>query len=181
MAKLDITFGCMFAGKSTETIRQYNLAKTTISDDKILCINHTFDNRANDDSNIRTHDGVKIPCIKLKTLSDIFKIDNFKNIKYVFIDEGQFFDDLYETVKILLLEYRMNIHISCLDGDYKQEPFYNSRVLNLIPYASTIKKLTAKCEYCNDIAPFTKRLINSEEQILVGGADSYKPVCLNHL
>ena len=83
--------------------------------------------------------------------------------------------------KRIRLKNKKQIYIGGLDGDYKQEPFKMSRLFDLIPYATTVTKLTAKCVECNDIAPFTKRIIKSNQQILVGGSDSYKPVCLNHL
>ena len=131
-----------------------------------------------------------MPSVSLNMLEEVFinidSIDSNNNIditnkKYIFIDEGQFFTDLYRTVKTLLIKYKKTIYIGGLDGDYKQNPFYVSRLFDLIPYATTVTKLTSKCVECNEIAPFTKRIIHSEHQILVGGSDSYKPVCLNHL
>jgi len=197
---LHIVLGPMFAGKSTNLINTINSLMDNIiyEEDKvkflkeqILIINHSIDNRYSNKSEICTHDYIKMPCISLNKLEDIFTdINNNNNnnnnidinkIKYIFIDEGQFFSDLYASVKKLLIIYKKKIYISCLDGDYKQEPFYESRLFDLLPYATSVRKLTAKCSECNDIAPFTKRLINSGEQILVGGSDSYKPVCLNHL
>ena len=205
---LNIIFGPMFAGKSTYLINtiQSLIDNRISSEDKnkileeILIINHSSDKRYSNYSEICTHDNKKMPCVSLNYLDEIFidnsdSIDNIDNInngysinnidinkkKYIFIDEGQFFNDLYESVKILLLQYKKTIYIGGLDGDYKQEPFYNSRMIDLIPYATTVTKLTAKCVDCNENAPFTKRLIYSGEQILVGGSDSYKPVCLNHL
>jgi len=201
---LHIVLGPMFAGKSTHLINTIqSLLDNIISEEdkeiflkeKILIINHSIDNRYSNQSEICTHDYIKMPCLSLNKLEDIFNdinisdnIDNINNInidinkiKFIFIDEGQFFSDLYETVKNLLIIYKKKIYISCLDGDYKQEPFYESRLFDLIPYATSVKKLTARCSDCNNSAPFTKRLIISNEQILVGGSDSYKPVCLNHL
>ena len=82
---------------------------------------------------------------------------------------------------MLRTKNNLQIFICGLDGDYKQEPFTNSRILDLIPYSTNITKLNAKCSYCGNTAPFTKRITNSSETILVGGADDYKPVCLLHL
>ena len=185
MAELHLTLGPMFAGKSTELIKLINfiLQNKFCNNNEIAIINHRIDNRDSDESNICTHNNVKMPCLKIHNLADIFTNSNINinTIKYIFIDEGQFFPDLYETVKTLLLKYNKTIYISCLDGDYQQKPFYESRLFDLIPYATSVTKLTARCADCNNTAPFTKRLINSGEQILVGGSDSYKPVCLNHL
>jgi len=95
-----------------------------------------------------------------------------------------FFNDLYKSIKSLLMQHTntLHIYIGGLDSDYKQEPFYNSRILELIPYASNIIKLNAKCFKCNNKAPFTKRITNySNETILVGGSSDYQPTCILHL
>jgi thymidine kinase len=194
MNNLHIIFGPMFAGKSTYLINTIqSLLDNSIPIEDILIINHTSDKRYSDKSEICTHDNKKMPSVSLNMLEEVFiSIDSIDsndsnnniditNKKYIFIDEGQFFTDLYRTVKTLLIKYKKTIYIGGLDGDYKQTPFYVSRLFDLIPYATTVTKLTSKCVECNEIAPFTKRIIHSEQQILVGGSDSYKPVCLNHL
>ena len=176
--------GPMFAGKSTYLINEIEKLKNICNPDEILIINHSSDKRYTNDSVICTHDNIKMPSISLNKLEDIFNINDFNDFtkkKYIFIDEGQFFNDLYEIVKLLLFKYNKIIYISGLDGDYKQEPFYDSRLLDLIPFSTTVTKLTSKCVECNQIAPFTKRIVKSCNKILVGGSDSYKPVCLNHL
>jgi thymidine kinase len=190
MSNLHIIFGPMFAGKSTYLINTIqSLLDNGIPIEEILIINHSSDTRYSEKSEICTHDNKKMSSVSLSMLEEIIMhnentINNtydITNKKYIFIDEGQFFTDLYRTVKTLLIKYKKTIYIGGLDGDYKQDPFYVSRLFDLIPYATTVTKLTSKCVECNDIAPFTKRIIQSNEQILVGGSDSYKPVCLNHL
>jgi len=184
MPQLRLILGPMFAGKSSSLINITNtLIEQGINKNQILLINHGSDKRYNNDSHICTHDGKKMESIALTNMMDIFnneKID-INKIKCVFIDEGQFFNDLYEVVKLLLLTHKKYIYICGLDGDFEQKPFNDSRLLDLIPYASRILKLTAKCYKCNEDAPFTKRIINSTEKILVGGAEDYQPVCLEHL
>ena len=182
MAKLHITVGPMFSGKTTFLLNKVESLLKNVSHDEILIINHQCDTRYSNNS-ICSHDKKQMPSISLNKLNDIFDTIDITEInkkKYIFIDEAQFFNDLYEVVKLLLETYKKTIYISGLDGDYKQEPFRESRFLDLIPYASTIQKLTALCVECKEEAPFTKRIINSNEQICVGGSDSYNPVCLNH-
>lgn len=183
MNELHLIFGPMFAGKSTFLISKlrelYNL---NINTDNIILINHIFDNRYNDKSYISTHNGDIVESIPLNKLADLFNnsLINIKTKNYILIDEGQFFTDLYPTVK-QLLKLGKTIYISGLDGDYKQKPFTESGLLDLIPYATSITKLNARCSICNKTAPFTKRIINSNEKILIGGANDYQPVCINHL
>lgn len=183
MSELNITFGPMFAGKTTYLINTIKslLDNSNTNLEEILIINHSSDDRYSNNS-ICTHDNKKMPSLSLMKLEDIFNSSiDISNKKYIFIDECQFFCDLYESVKTLLFKYKTKIYLVGLDGDYKQEPFYSSHLFDLIPYANTVTKLTAKCSECNETAPFTKRIICSDEKFLVGGSDSYKPVCLNHL
>ena len=167
----------MFAGKTTDLMTSAN----KIAPHKKIVINHSSDSlRHSDNTFITSHDNIKIPCISMACLNTIFEHD-ISNITHIFINEGQFFPDLFDIIKVLLFKYNKIIYICGLDGDYKQEPFPNCKLLELIPFASTVKKLNAKCNYCKENAPFTKRIINSIDVFLVGGAESYQPVCITHL
>ncbi len=181
-----MVLGPMFAGKTTYLINKVNeLVASGISLTEILLINHSSDSRY-DNGKICSHNGVKL---ESHTQQYLYALDynlscnnKYSRIKYIFIDESQFFPDLFDTViKLLKLNRDLQIFIFGLDGDYKQNPFSNSRLLELIPYCSSITKLLAKCTLCNSNAPFTKRMTNSTEQILVGGSNEYQPVCIKHL
>ena len=185
MSELHLILGPMFAGKTTTLINKFkeiNECNKTVNKDEILVINHSSDTRYSENTFITSHDNIKIPCIAMSFLCTIFTLqDDISKIKYIFINEGQFFPDLFNIVKELLFKYKIQIYICGLDGDYKQEPFPNCKILELIPLASSVIKLNAKCSYCNHSAPFTKRIINSIDIFLVGGSESYQPVCIEHL
>ena len=182
MSELHLILGPMFAGKTTKLINQANETINIVNSDEILIINHSSDIRYSENTFITSHDNIKIPCIAMSSLFNIFEIDNdISKIKYIFINEGQFFPDLFYIIKDLLFKYNIIIYICGLDGDYKQEPFPNCKLLDLIPIASSVIKLNAKCSYCNNKAPFTKRIIKSTDIFLVGGLESYQPVCIKHL
>lgn len=53
-------------------------------------------------------------------------------------------------------------------------------VLDVIPLADTVTKLTARCELCGGKAFFTLRKTQETRTELVGGADIYMPVCRQH-
>jgi thymidine kinase len=97
-----------------------------------------------------------------------------------FIDEGQFFSDLYDCVLKLVDVHHKHVVVSGLDGDSLRNPF--GEILFLIPYADKVKKLSSLCKLCNDgtVAIFTKRLIPHNEQIQVGGSEIYIPLCRKH-
>ena len=186
--KLHIVLGPMFSGKTTYLINKVNeLLNNGIDKEEILLINHSSDSRYDTNGTICSHDKIKINSLSMHTLCSSLESSEYAwdIIRYIFIDESQFFEDLYDTITSKFMNNSnypdLNIYVFGLDGDYKQEPFTNSRLLELIPYCSSITKLLAKCTICNSDAPFTKRITNSTEQILVGGSNDYQPVCIDHL
>ena len=181
---LDIIIGPMFSGKSTEMIRR---VKRIMSKNKsIVVIKHSSDTRYSQNS-ICSHDKLKIDCISLQNINDLFNypeyVTKFKNSKYVAIEEGQFFKDLYNSVVSFINIYHKHVIVVRLDGDYQQLPFGNNDLIRLIPHAENVIKLQGYCQLCDDLVPasFTRRIINSTKQCLVGGKESYIPVCRKHL
>lgn len=53
-------------------------------------------------------------------------------------------------------------------------------MLDIIPLADTVTKLTARCELCGKKAFFTLRKTEETQTELIGGADVYMPVCRQH-
>tara|TARA_B100000427_G_scaffold282420_1_gene254165 strand:- start:368 stop:889 length:522 start_codon:yes stop_codon:yes gene_type:complete len=171
----------MFSGKSSEIIRQYK--RYTSIEKKVLLINHVSDKRYGENV-ISSHDKVKINCISCEKLNNIYKnnryMKEFMNADIVMIEEAQFFTDLYKFVTNAADNLDKIVVVSGLDGDYKREPFGD--ILRLIPHAEDITKLCALCKICNDGTPgcFTRRIVENNEQLLVGGMESYIPVCRKH-
>jgi thymidine kinase len=174
--KLELIIGNMFSGKSTELIRRINKEKGI--NKEILVINFSGDNRYSTDS-IVTHNNNKIKCLKLSKLSEL-NINIINQYNSIFIDEAQFFPDLYDNVKMLVDIHKKHVIISGLDGDFNRNPFGD--ILKLIPISDSVDKLTAYCSICNNgnIAPFTKKINPSGSLIDIGGSDKYVPVCRYH-
>lgn len=187
---LHLIMGPMFAGKTTHLINKVNeLVHNGIQMNDILLVNHSSDSRY-DNNKICSHDGIKIDSESLDKLNQLnMETPNYNYLekKYLLIDEAQFFTDLHETILNIMtsricINKNLTIWIFGLDGDFQQKPFQNnSRLLELIPYASSVTKLLAKCYICNSPAPFSKRLIESNSQILIGGTNIYQPSCFIHL
>lgn len=53
-------------------------------------------------------------------------------------------------------------------------------MLNIIPLANSVTKLTARCELCGRQAHFTLRKTDDTQKELIGGSDVYMPVCRQH-
>lgn len=186
---LEIIIGSMYSGKTSRLVEIYNQCK--FCNISVAVINHSIDNRY-DEELLSTHDKVKIPCIKTDKLLDIFTesidLDNevsliprvkdkFKIAKssVILINEGQFFPDLEEFVKNLLLNNKKVI-VCGLDGDFERKKF--GQILDLIPLCDKVTKLTSLCSICKDGTPgiFSKRLSEDKTQTIVG-SDNYIPVC----
>jgi len=174
--RLEVIIGNMFSGKSSELIRRINREKSIQK--KILVINFIGDNRYSNNS-IATHDNTKVNSLKLSKLSEI-PSSMIKQYDSFFIDEGQFFPDLYTFVKNLVDSGGKHVVVSGLDGDSNREPFGD--IIKLIPISDTVDKLTAYCIKCNNgtLAPFTKKISTNTNLIDIGGIDKYLPVCRKH-
>lgn len=175
--ELDIIIGCMFSGKSTEMIRLINRYKN-IKHLDLLIINHKIDNRYGENV-ISSHDKLQIDCISLENLNDIRDENIYINADVIFIEEGQFFKDLYDFTLHSLDKMNKRVFIFGLDGDYLRNPFGD--ICRLIPHCENIKKLKALCVKCNNgtEANFTKRIVESDSLELVG-TNEYIPVCRFH-
>ena len=191
-----IIFGPMSSGKSTKLRQEI----TTLADVglKTLYINHSIDNRKTEayDQVITTHHSGfkglsdKITVVKINALSrlDVSAYDA------IAIDEGQFFDDIEETVREWVLKDAKIVIIASLDGDFMMRPF--GKVINLICICESgnVEKLPAVCEKCLKSslgngqilrvpASFTAKFVvelrkSGYTQIDVGGKESYLPVCM---
>ena len=173
---LKIILGCMYSGKTSSLIRIYKYNK--IAGIKTEVINYIDDNRY-DPVKMSTHDGIKIDCLKFKNLNELFdkESDLIEKTDSFIINEGQFFNDLYDVVNKLVNEYHKVVYVGGLDGDFKMKKF--GQILDLIPISDSVEKLTAICSLCKKKAAFTKRITKETVQTMIGGADKYIPVCRN--
>lgn len=174
MAELHLIIGCMFSGKTTELLR---VAKRLKSIGKnVALINYSEDTRYSN-TDVTTHDKYSCDIYSYFT-TDLNKVDD-TNYSVICINEAQFFPGLKQYCLKKLSESK-TIYVSGLDGDFKQEPF--GEILQLIPLCNTITRLHAFCKMCKNGTPayFTKRLVESDEQKLIG-VEEYIPVCRLHL
>jgi thymidine kinase len=168
-ARLELIMGCMFSGKSTELIRR--LKRYRALDKSILVINSAKDIRS-DQQVIQTHDKNTFECVKTDDLSTL----GIQNHQVIAIDEAQFFTGLREFVERSLAKGK-HIIVAGLDGDFEQKKF--GELVDLIPLCDDVLKLHALCMKCADgtPAPFTRRLVDSREQELVGDSLMYIATC----
>jgi len=187
-AYLEIILGSMYSGKTSRLVEIYKQCK--FCSIPVAVINHSIDNRY-DNEMLSTHDKVKIPCIKTDKLFDIWadyiSLEDNENIprvndkfklgtsEVILINEGQFFPDLEEFVRVLLKNGK-KIYVCGLDGDFERKKF--GQILDLVPLCDKVTKLTSLCSICKNGTPgiFSKRITFEKEQTIVG-SDNYIPVC----
>lgn len=196
---LDIRYGPMYAKKScwlNGNLNDYSNKGLSVA--KIV---HPDDSKRN---NVKFNDeSGSSNYIEYKSLSDkvvIISVDNISDamsqideFDVIGVDEFQFFEGkVSDFIKILVSDKKKRVLATGLDGDYNREKW--GELLDLIPFSDSSEKFTATCELCLQElkqinfkgnvdmikAPFTKRLVDSKEQKLVGGKNEYIPVCRYH-
>jgi len=177
MGHLTTLIGCMFAQKTTELLRRIRRYKAI--GHSVLVVNYAGDTRYGTNK-IASHDVDTYDAICVKWLQDVAHLVESGTYQVVIIDEGQFFNDLYIFVTKWADKLPIHIVVAGLDGDSNRNPFGD--MLRLIPHAEAVERLTAFCAECKDgtEAHFSKRLSRTVEQVEIGGADRYIPVCRKH-
>ena len=175
-SELHIILGCMYSGKSTELLKIINYYR--ILEKNLFIINHKLDNRYGTNS-IISHDKKSFPSNNCLTLMENIQTDTYHTCDVIIIEEAQFFEDLKVFVELSLMNNKP-IYVAGLDGDSFMKPF--GQILDLIPLCDSIKKLSALCVICKDGTPanFTKRIVENQEQKLIGSFESFIPVCRVH-
>ena len=84
------------------------------------------------------------------------------------------FPDIVDFCEMMANEGKTVI-VAALDGTFQRKAF--GSILNLVPLAESVVKLTAVCMECFREAAYTKRLGLEKEVEVIGGADKYHSVC----
>ncbi|KAL5701897.1 thymidine kinase [Ranunculus cassubicifolius] len=178
LGEVHVIVGPMFAGKTTALLRR--VQSETDNGRSVAIIKSNKDTRYGLDS-IVTHDGAKLPCWALPDLlsfKEKLGSEAYDKLDVIGIDEAQFFGDLYDFCCKAADHDGKTVIVAGLDGDYLRKRF--GSVLDVIPLADSVTKLTARCELCGKRAFFTLRKTDDTQTELIAGADVYMPVCRRH-
>lgn len=170
---LELIFGPMFSGKTTELIRR--VERHQIAKRKCAFVKHTIDTRYSE-NRIIAHSGRERMSTFVQASFDTLTLNNLMEYDVIAIDEGQFFPDIVESCEFLANKGKIII-VAALDGTFHRKPF--GRILELVPLAESIVKLNSVCMRCFRDAAFTKRLGSEQQDIDIGGAEKYSAVCRN--
>lgn len=181
---LELLLGPMFAGKSSALltiVRRHQALGWPV-----MVITHSMDKRYGENPEIVNHDLQRHPAIATDRLMPLLEHPEYAVAKLVVVEEAQFFADLVPFVTATVDSAGKNVVVVGLDGDAERRPF--GRVLDLVPLADRVTKLTAFCHLCADGTPaiFTHAYredaahLAADGKPCVGGGDKYKPMCRKH-
>lgn len=118
------------------------LKRYQFANHRVLIVKYQRDTRY-DKENIATHDQQTMAAVACLELSSL--IDKTSDFTVIGIDEGQFFPD---TVKFCeeMANCGKIVVVAALDGSYQRVAFGD--ILQLVPLAESVIKLTAVCMQC---------------------------------
>lgn len=170
--RFEMIIGCMSAGKTSELIRRIERARLAYLPTIIIGPSLNTRDKAN---HVQSRNGLSSHAIVVDSAKEILKYSSHAVV--IGIDEAQFFGDDLIDVVLTLLRQRKKIIACGLDLDYRGKPF--GQVPHLLALADRVDKLMAVCRKCgSDFACRTQRLVQSNEQILVGDSE-YEARCID--
>lgn len=167
---IEVICGSMFSGKTEELIRRLKRAK--FAQLKVEIFKPAIDTRY-DEEEVVSHNRNSISSTPVPASSNILLMAN--GIDVVGIDEVQFFDDGIIEVCNQLANQGVRVIVAGLDMDFLGKPF--GPMPALLATAEYITKVHAICVDCGDLAHHSYRFTESNDLVLVGEQESYKPLC----
>lgn len=179
---LHVIYGCMFAGKSEELIRE--VVREQIAKRIVRVFKPKIDTR-DGVFTIKTHSGASIPCIPINedTPEDIYHFLDSVSPEHevIAIDEAQFFNRYLTLVCLELTRRGHTVIVAGLNLDFRGQPFGPMR--DLIVRADSTRQLHAVCIQCGRPATRTMRFTNGkpsnidEDVIVIGAEQTYEARC----
>jgi len=164
---IEVICGCMFSGKTEELIRRLNRA--IIARQKVEIFKPVIDKRY-DHGKIVSHNENAIRSTPVDFASDILLLAG--NCDVVGIDEAQFFDEAIVEVCNTLANTGKRVIVAGLDMDFEGKPF--GQMPNLLAVAEFVTKVHAICSRTGELASFSFRLADNDEQVMLGEKGEYE-------
>lgn len=176
VGRLTVIAGSMFSGKSTELLRQGR--RHTQAGKQGFYVKPQVDDRYAI-GEIVTHDHDRMDCYTVpysyRIIETLNALPAAKVPHVVLIDEAQFFDEALPEVLEKLLRAGIDVYAAGLDIDRHGRPF--GPMPYLLAVANDVLKLHAVCPECGEDAYVSYGAFEADGQVVVGGAEKYKPLC----
>lgn len=185
MAQLFFNYGAMNSGKSIEILKvAHNYEEES---KKILLYTPAIDSRFGT-GKIRSRIGIERSAAMIDDQMDFFSVIKNQSIDQhiscVLIDEAQFLSKK-NVIDCARIVDELNIPVMAfgLKNDFQNNLFEGTKFLLL--YADKIEEIKTICWFCDHKATMNLRLYNNQpiyegEQLMLGGNESYLPVCRKH-
>lgn len=157
----------MFSGKTEELIRRLNRA--IIARQKVEIFKPVIDRRYHHDL-IVSHNENSIRSTTVQFANDLLLLAG--ECEVIGIDEAQFFDNAIVDVCNTLANNGKRVIVAGLDMDYTGKPF--GPMPNLLAVAEFVTKVHAICVQTGELASFSFRLTDNNNQVLVGERNEYE-------
>ncbi|XP_050175095.1 thymidine kinase, cytosolic isoform X1 [Myiozetetes cayanensis] len=164
--QIQVIFGPMFSGKSTELMRR--VRRFQLAQYRCLLVKYAKDTRYSS-CGVSTHDKSTMEAVPAELLQDVYQ--EALGAAVIGIDEGQFFPDIVEFCETMANTGKTVI-VAALDGTFQRKAF--GSILNLVPLAESVVKLNAVCMECFREASYTKRL-GAEREVSSLGTETASP------
>jgi len=182
MAQLYFRFSTMNAGKSIEVLKiAYNYEE---QNKRVLLFTHSIDNRYGN-SIIASRIGLRRDAISINEGMNVREqVEQNLPLHCIVVDEGQFLSP--EQVRqfcSVVDDLNIPVIVYGLKSDFQNQLFPGSEALLL--WADKIEEVKTVCWFCNRKALYNMRVrdgqpVREGEQVMVGGNESYLPVCRKH-
>ncbi len=167
---IEVVCGSMFSGKTEELIRRLRRAK--IAGQRVEIFKPSIDTRY-DESCVVSHDRNSIPSTPIDSSASILLMAS--EIDVIGIDEAQFFDLGLTEVVQELADRGVRVIVAGLDMDFRRQPF--GPMASLCAIADSVDKIHAICMECGRLANYSYRLVQGEQQVMLGETKEYSPLC----
>lgn len=167
---IEVICGAMFSGKTEELLRRLRRAK--IAGLRVEIFKPTIDVRY-DESAVVSHDRNTIASTPIDNSSNLLLLAS--DVDVIGIDEAQFFDERLPNVVEQLADQGIRVIIAGLDMDFKRLPF--GPMAHLCAIADSVDKIHAICVGCGSWANYSYRLVSGDQQVMLGEAKEYQPLC----
>jgi thymidine kinase len=157
----------MFSGQTEELIRRLNRA--LIAKQKVEIFKPKTDTRYHEE-NIVSHNENAIRSTPVNFANDILLLAGDCDV--VGVDEAQFFDESIVEVCNTLANSGKRVIVAGLDMDFEGKPF--GPMPNLLAVAEFVTKVHAICTRTGELASFSFRLTDNNEQVMLGEKAQYE-------
>lgn len=161
--------GPMFGSKTSRLLAA--LSRCKYQNKNIVVFKPKIDERYSQ-NNIVTHGGTEYPASNVSNGQEILELSGQSDV--IGVDEAFMIDGSAQAL-IKLFKQGKTIFVSSIQLSATGHPFHE--IKEMMPFATKIEVCPAVCPHTQRDAYYTVHKKKCENEIFVGGAESYAPVC----